>query len=223
MTLDEMLNEYALDEKDLKDYMDGTPAVFITRSVTIADWYNCNSNNKVIAIEEINKHLTAQNVSKDDEHLSQFIGEEGAFMFVCTLKLHGGKWFRTIPDNDMAELIGDCKIILVNDVIIDWLYRKSLAKTSDEEYKEVMDYIMSTKEDSHYNTDGLQPIQYSQQELSREQFEGAMLFTINKYISRFGKKKGALKLDEARKILNYAKALYSHEQGETVDPKKDFV
>lgn len=76
--------------------------------------------------------------------------------------------------------------------------------------------------DTHYERGSLQPIQYMQEQLSFERFEGFCLGNIIKYSSRFGRKDGNSKENEARKILNYAKALYIHEQNKKVNPAEDF-
>ena len=92
--------------------------------------------------------------------------------------------------------------------------------------KEVLSYLdgqKKTAHDKHYANSSFQPIQFLQDYLSKEQFEGAMLFNIMKYCSRFGKKTGASKVDEARKILNYATALYKHECSQYINPTEDFV
>ena len=76
--------------------------------------------------------------------------------------------------------------------------------------------------DAHYEKGTLQPIQYMQEQLTHEQFEGFCLGNIIKYSSRFGRKDGNSKANEARKILNYAKALYIHEQDMKVNPEEQF-
>ena len=77
--------------------------------------------------------------------------------------------------------------------------------------------------DKHYTGGTYQPIQFMQEHLTKEQFEGAMLFNIIKYASRFGKKDGESKLNEARKIRNYAVALYTHTTNNIVNPEEQFI
>lgn len=76
--------------------------------------------------------------------------------------------------------------------------------------------------DVHYERGTLQPIQYMQEQMSFAQFEGFCLGNIIKYSSRFGRKEGNSKANEARKIANYAKALYIHEQNKKINPIEDF-
>lgn len=76
--------------------------------------------------------------------------------------------------------------------------------------------------DVHYEKGSLQPIQYMQEQMNFEKFEGFCLGNIMKYSSRFGYKDGNSKVNEARKILNYAKALYVHEQDKKINPNEDF-
>lgn len=75
-----------------------------------------------------------------------------------------------------------------------------------------------TDTNSHYCIDGLQPIQYCQRCLTPEQFQGACIKDVIKYLSRFGKKDE--KIREAEKALDYALWLYMSVAGKDVDPTK---
>ena len=76
----------------------------------------------------------------------------------------------------------------------------------------------STDTNSHYCIDGIQPIQYCQRCLTPEQFQGACIKDVIKYLSRFGKKDE--KIREAEKALDYALWLYMSVAGKDVDPTK---
>ncbi len=76
----------------------------------------------------------------------------------------------------------------------------------------------STNTNSHYCIDGIQPIQYCQRCLTPEQFQGACIKDVIKYLSRFGKKDE--KIREAEKALDYALWLYMSVAGKDVDPTK---
>ena len=129
---------------------------------------------------------------------------------------------------DHVEIKHDEEVYFtVVDNILEYLLSKKINEQNVKQPTVIQGVINKsdfehTKKDMHYNS-SIQPIQFSQEILSHEQFEGAMLFTMNKYISRFGKKAGSSKLDEARKILNYATALYKHEQEKSIKPDEDFV
>lgn len=75
-----------------------------------------------------------------------------------------------------------------------------------------------TDTNSHYCIDGIQPIQYCQRCLTPEQFQGACIKDVIKYLSRFGKKDE--KIREAEKALDYALWLYISVAGKDVDPTK---
>lgn len=75
-----------------------------------------------------------------------------------------------------------------------------------------------TDTNSHYCIDGIQPIQYCQRCLTPEQFQGACIKDVIKYLSRFGKKDE--KIREAEKALDYALWLYMSVAGKDVDPTK---
>lgn len=76
----------------------------------------------------------------------------------------------------------------------------------------------STDTNSHYCIDGIQPIQYCQRCLTPEQFQGACIKDVIKYLSRFGKKDE--KIREAEKALDYALWLYMSVACKDVDPTK---
>lgn len=76
----------------------------------------------------------------------------------------------------------------------------------------------STDTNSHYCIDGIQPIQYCQRCLTPEQFQGACIKDVIKYLSRFGKKDE--KIREAEKALDYALWLYMSVAGKDIDPTK---
>ncbi len=75
-----------------------------------------------------------------------------------------------------------------------------------------------TDTNAHYITKGVQPIEYCQQFMTKEQFEGSCMKDIVKYISRFGKKDNKAK--EARKILDYALWLAMNTMGKRINPMK---
>lgn len=75
-----------------------------------------------------------------------------------------------------------------------------------------------TDTNSHYCIDGIQPIQYCQRCLTPEQFQGACIKDVIKYLSRFGKKDE--KIRETEKALDYALWLYMSVAGKDVDPTK---
>ena len=78
--------------------------------------------------------------------------------------------------------------------------------------------VSCTDTNKHYCIDGIQPIQYCQRCLTPEQFQGACIKDVIKYLSRFGKKDE--KIREAEKALDYALWLYMSVAGKDVDPTK---
>ena len=76
----------------------------------------------------------------------------------------------------------------------------------------------TTDTNAHYVFDGIQPIEYCQKVLTKEQFEGACIKDIIKYLSRFGKKDEKLK--EAKKVIDYALWLAMSVGDKKVDPMK---
>lgn len=76
----------------------------------------------------------------------------------------------------------------------------------------------ATDTNAHYITNGVQPIQFCQQFMTKEQFEGACMKDMVKYISRFGKKDDKVK--EAKKIVDYALWLAMSTMNAEIDPMK---
>ena len=72
---------------------------------------------------------------------------------------------------------------------------------------------------SHYEKSAMQPLEVSQVLLTKEQFEGALLFNIIKYRMR---KKGQDEADEY-KARQYAYWLEMVKEGRTINPSKDKV
>jgi hypothetical protein len=72
---------------------------------------------------------------------------------------------------------------------------------------------------SHYEKSAMQPLEVSQVLLTKEQFEGALLFNIIKYRMR---KKGQDEAD-AYKARQYAYWLEMVREGRTINPSKDKV
>ena len=72
---------------------------------------------------------------------------------------------------------------------------------------------------SHYEKSAMQPLEVSQVLLTKEQFEGALLFNIIKYRMR---KKGQDEAD-AYKARQYAYWLEMVKEGRTINPSKDKV
>lgn len=72
---------------------------------------------------------------------------------------------------------------------------------------------------SHYEKSAMQPLEVSQALLTKEQFEGALLFNIIKYRMR---KKGQDEADEY-KARQYAYWLEMVKEGRTINPSKDKV
>ena len=72
---------------------------------------------------------------------------------------------------------------------------------------------------SHYEKSAMQPLEVSQALLTKEQFEGALLFNIIKYRMR---KKGQDESD-AYKARQYAYWLEMVKEGRTINPSKDKV
>lgn len=72
---------------------------------------------------------------------------------------------------------------------------------------------------SHYEKSTMQPLEVSQVLLTKEQFEGALLFNIIKYRMR---KKGQDEADEY-KARQYAYWLEMVKEGRTINPSKDKV
>lgn len=91
-------------------------------------------------------------------------------------------------------------------------------KKSDTRCQESPTKSQQTDTNSHYCIDGIQPIQYCQRCLTPEQFQGACIKDVIKYLSRFGKKDE--KIREAEKALDYALWLYISVAGKDVDPTK---
>lgn len=121
------------------------------------------------------------------------------------------EWRDTLVQNDE----GDRRYIFLSDLI----------PLSFEEQEEILNpktgmrcQSNSTDTNSHYCIDGIQPIQYCQRCLTPEQFQGACIKDVIKYLSRFGKKDE--KIREAEKALDYALWLYMSVAGKDVDPTK---
>ena len=72
---------------------------------------------------------------------------------------------------------------------------------------------------SHYEKSAMQPLEVSQVLLTKEQFEGALIFNIIKYRMR---KKGQDEADEY-KARQYAYWLEMVKEGRTINPSKDKV
>ena len=72
---------------------------------------------------------------------------------------------------------------------------------------------------SHYEKSAMQPLEVSQALLTKEQFEGALLFNIIKYRMR---KKGQDEAD-AYKARQYAYWLEMAKEGRIINPSKDKV
>ena len=72
---------------------------------------------------------------------------------------------------------------------------------------------------SHYEKSAMQPLEVSQVLLTKEQFEGALMFNIIKYRMR---KKGQDEAD-AYKARQYAYWLEMVKEGRTINPSKDKV
>lgn len=72
--------------------------------------------------------------------------------------------------------------------------------------------------DSHYSAQDVQPIEYMQMTMSKNEFIGFLRGNIIKYISRIGKKDEPLK--EAEKVLRYSQWLVKALQGETINPRE---
>jgi hypothetical protein len=72
---------------------------------------------------------------------------------------------------------------------------------------------------SHYEKSAMQPLEVSQALLTKEQFEGALLFNIIKYRMR---KKGQDEAD-AYKARQYAYWLEMAREGRIINPSKDKV
>ena len=72
---------------------------------------------------------------------------------------------------------------------------------------------------SHYEKSAMQPLEVSQALLTKEQFEGALMFNIIKYRMR---KKGQDEAD-AYKARQYAYWLEMVKEGRTINPSKDKV
>lgn len=96
--------------------------------------------------------------------------------------------------------------------------REVLEQNSDTECQVSPIKSQHTDTNSHYCIDGIQPIQYCQRCLTPEQFQGACIKDVIKYLSRFGKKDE--KIREAEKALDYALWLYMSVAGKDVDPTK---
>lgn len=106
-----------------------------------------------------------------------------------------------------------------------YIYLSALEPLTLEEQREIIKQKTgmicqsnSTDTNSHYCIDGIQPIQYCQRCLTPEQFQGACIKDVIKYLSRFGKKDE--KIREAEKALDYALWLYMSVAGKDVDPTK---
>lgn len=106
-----------------------------------------------------------------------------------------------------------------------YIYLSALEPLTLEEQREIVEQNSdmvcqsnSTDTNSHYCIDGIQPIQYCQRCLTPEQFQGACIKDVIKYLSRFGKKDE--KIREAEKALDYALWLYMSVAGKDVDPTK---
>lgn len=101
-----------------------------------------------------------------------------------------------------------------NKVITDII----IAERQEDKSQATTNANINTDTNSHYCIDGIQPIQYCQRCLTPEQFQGACIKDVIKYLSRFGKKDE--KIREAEKALDYALWLYMSVAGKDVDPTK---
>lgn len=81
------------------------------------------------------------------------------------------------------------------------------------------DSTVESPNPDHYNNASIQYIEFAQANLTKEEFIGAMKFTIMKYATRMGKKDATL--CEAKKIERYSKWLRMAVEGLTIDPRKD--
>jgi phosphopentomutase len=63
---------------------------------------------------------------------------------------------------------------------------------------------------AHYTNNGRDLIDECAEDMTPEQFRGAMLFNIRKYAKRYGRKDDMLK--EAKKIQDYANRLVDYEE-----------
>lgn len=81
------------------------------------------------------------------------------------------------------------------------------------------DQTVESANPEHYNNASIQCIEFTQSNLTQEEFIGAMKFTIMKYVTRLGKKDAPI--CEAKKIERYSKWLRMAVEGLTIDPRKD--
>jgi len=112
---------------------------------------------------------------------------------------------------DKAKALGFAIELIEHDCSAVELNMEKLSNQSDDSN--------SMAKGSHYEKSAMQPLEVSQVLLTKEQFEGALIFNIIKYRMR---KKGQDEADEY-KARQYAYWLELVDMGQTINPTKDKV
>ena len=79
-----------------------------------------------------------------------------------------------------------------------------------------------TEEDKHYDST-IQPLEFMQANMSKDEFVGFLKGNVIKYVSRAGKKAGCDIKDDLRKAKKYLSWLTAAVEGKTIDPRRDEV
>lgn len=76
------------------------------------------------------------------------------------------------------------------------------------------------EEDKHYNST-IQPLEFMQANMSKDEFIGFLKGNVIKYVSRAGKKAGCDIKDDLKKAKKYLSWLTAAVEGKTIDPRDE--